>query len=126
MGSKITENEIELFAIELLEKLGYDYIYGPDIAHYGDKPERNNYEDVLLTGRLDDAICRINSNIPSDSRTQAPKEVQRITSPELLTNNETFHRMLTEGIKVTYQKDGYQRGDFVWLIDFKKPENNEF
>jgi Type I site-specific restriction-modification system, R (restriction) subunit and related helicases len=34
--------------------------------------------------------------------------------------------MLTEGIKVSYQKDGVERGDLVWLIDFKNPENNEF
>jgi type I restriction enzyme, R subunit len=34
--------------------------------------------------------------------------------------------MLTEGIKISYQKDGYQRGDLVWLIDFEIPENNEF
>lgn len=34
--------------------------------------------------------------------------------------------MLTEGIKVNYQKDGVTRGDLVWLIDFDKPENNEF
>ncbi|MCP4680975.1 MAG: hypothetical protein GY864_01410 [Desulfobacterales bacterium] len=30
---KITESEIEEFAIKLLEKSGYEYIYGPDIAH---------------------------------------------------------------------------------------------
>ena len=34
--------------------------------------------------------------------------------------------MLTEGIKVTYQKDGNKRGDLVWLIDFNTPENKEF
>jgi len=34
--------------------------------------------------------------------------------------------MLTEGIKVSYQKEGHQRGDLVWLIDFKNPENNDF
>ncbi|MBW1728829.1 MAG: HsdR family type I site-specific deoxyribonuclease, partial [Deltaproteobacteria bacterium] len=33
---------------------------------------------------------------------------------------------LTEGIKVSYQKDGNERGDLVWLIDFKNPENNDF
>jgi type I restriction enzyme R subunit len=47
-------------------------------------------------------------------------------SPELIANNEAFHRMLTEGIKVSYQKDGANRGDLVWLIDFINPENNEF
>jgi len=30
--TKITENEIELFAIELLEKQGFEYIYAPNIA----------------------------------------------------------------------------------------------
>jgi type I restriction enzyme R subunit len=34
--------------------------------------------------------------------------------------------MLTEGIKVSYQKGGSDRGDLVWLIDFEHPENNEF
>ena len=34
--------------------------------------------------------------------------------------------MLTEGIKVTYQKDGNARGDLVWLVDFQHPENNDF
>ena len=30
--NKITESEIEQFAIELLEHQGYQYIYAPDIA----------------------------------------------------------------------------------------------
>ena len=124
--TKITENTIEEFSIELLERLGYQYIYAPDIAHDGEKPERASYEEVLLTERLKNAIRRINPKIPADSQEEAFKEIQRINSPELLTNNESFHRMLTEGINVSYQKDGHDRGDLVWLIDFKNPENNEF
>ena len=123
---KITENTIEEFSIELLERLGYQYIYAPDIAHDGERPERNSYEDVLLTERLQNAIRRINPKVPIDSQEEALKEIQRINSPELLANNEAFHRMLTEGINVSYQKDGHQRGDLVWLIDFENPENNEF
>lgn len=49
----------------------------------------------------------------------------RIASPDLLTNNETFHRLLTEGIPVT-KRDGQDRGDRVFLIDFENPLNNEF
>ncbi|MCK5673440.1 MAG: hypothetical protein KAH95_08680, partial [Spirochaetales bacterium] len=48
-------------------------------------------------------------------------QIQRLNSPELIANNEAFHRMLTEGIKVTYQINGHSRGDYVWLIDFKNP-----
>lgn len=124
--TRITENTIEEFAIELLERLGYQYIYAPDIAHDGERPERISYEDVLLTERLKNAIRRVNPKVPTDSQEEAIKEIQRINSPELLANNEAFHRMLTEGINVSYQKDGHQRGDLVWLIDFENPDNNEF
>lgn len=124
--TKITENTIEEFAIELMERLGYQYIYAPDIAHDGEKPERKSYEEVLLIERLQNAIRRINPKVPIDSLEEALKEIQQINSPELLANNEAFHHMLTEGINVSYQKDGNDRGDLVWLIDFENPENNEF
>ncbi|MBU1113608.1 MAG: type I restriction endonuclease subunit R [Bacteroidetes bacterium] len=123
---KITENDIELLAIEQLEKLGYNYIYAPDIAPDSDRPERESFEDVLLVNRLKLAVNRINSTIPADAREDAIKQIMRLSSPELISNNETFHRMLTEGIKVTYKKNGDTRGDYVWLIDFNNPENNEF
>jgi type I restriction enzyme R subunit len=124
--SRITENIIEEFCIELLEKQGYEYIYAPDIAPDSDNPLRSSFEDVLLSNRLTDAIARINPTIPRDAQQEAIKEISRIHSPELLTNNESFHRMLTEGVKVSYQKEGVQRGDLVWLVDFANPENNDF
>jgi type I restriction enzyme R subunit len=46
--TKITESEIERFAIELLEKQGYQYIYAPSIAPDSDTPERESFENVLL------------------------------------------------------------------------------
>lgn len=124
--TKITENIIEAFSIELLDKLGYECIYGPDIAHDGVSPERDSYAQVLLLRRLQNAIKRINHGIPADAQADAIKEIQRIASPELLTNNETFHRLLTEGIPVSKRVGGDDRGDRVWLIDFKNPCNNDF
>ncbi|MEA1970823.1 MAG: type I restriction endonuclease, partial [Thermodesulfobacteriota bacterium] len=111
MGNKITESAIEKFAIELLEKQGYQYIYSPSIAPDSKTPERQLFEDVLLMERLRSAVGRINSSIPADIREDAIKQIQRLNSPELIANNEAFHRMLTEGIKISYQKDGNSRGD---------------
>jgi type I restriction enzyme, R subunit len=124
--TRITENIIEAFAIELLDKLGYEYIYAPDIAHDGENPERDSYSQVLLLNRLQNAVKRINHSIPTDAQAEAIKEIQRIASPELLINNESFHRLLTEGIPVSKRVDGDDRGDRVWLIDFKNPNNNDF
>lgn len=124
--TRITESAIEQLAIERLEALGYRYVYAPDIAHDGDAPERASYAEVLLTGRLRAAIRRLNPGIPTDAQEEALKIVQRIASPDMLSNNEAFHRLFTEGVHVTYQKDGQARGDLVWLADFKNPDNNEF
>ncbi|MGB7001728.1 MAG: HsdR family type I site-specific deoxyribonuclease [Halobacteriota archaeon] len=124
--NKITESAIEDLAIELLEKQGYQYIYAPDIAPDSDTPERNRFDDVLLLERLRTAVGRINPSIPADVREDAIKQIQRLNSPELIANNEAFHRMLTEGIKVSYRKDGADRGDLVWLLDLKNPQNNDF
>jgi len=123
---KITETDIELLAIEHLEQLGYKYLYGPDIACDGAKPERENYQEVLLAERLKNAIDRINPTIPEIAKEQALKTVLRVATPDLLQTNENFHVMLTEGIEVEYRINGDERGDKVWLIDYDKPENNEF
>ena len=123
---RLTENAIEAFAIKLFERLGYSYIYAPEIAPDADRPERSRYDEVLLSERLRTAVRRINQSVPLAAQQEAIKEVERIHSPELLANNEAFHRMLTEGVRVCYQKDGNDRGDLVWLIDFANPENNEF
>ena len=124
--TRLAEHSIEDFAIKLLEHLGYEYIYAPSIAYDGENPERSSYEEILLTHRMAEAVRRINPTVPPVAQEEAIKEIQRIHSPELLTNNESFHRLLTEGVKISYQKDGQQRGDLVWLIDFNTPENNNF
>ncbi len=121
----MTEDQIEQFAIGRLRGLGYAYQHGPGIAHDGEQPERESYEQVLLMGRLREAVRRINPRIPETAQEEAVKQVARIASPELLVNNEVFHRMLTEGVKVDYQQDGNTRGDLVWLVDFANPANND-
>ncbi|PWJ58742.1 uncharacterized protein DUF559 [Dyadobacter jejuensis] len=120
------ENNIETLIVGLLVKLGYLYVYGPDIAPDSQHPEGDHFEQLLLLDRLSKAVQRINRDLSPDIRTEAIKEIQRIAPSELLVNNVTFHGLLTEGIRVTKQVDGHDRDDRVWLIDFKNPENNEF
>ncbi|MDT9071546.1 hypothetical protein, partial [Escherichia coli] len=79
------------------------YVYGPSIAPDGEVPERQAYNDILLVGRLRAAIQKLNPHIPADTQEQALNIVQRIASPDLLNNNETFHKLLIEKVKVPYQ-----------------------
>ena len=124
--TRITENDIELYAIEELERLGYSYIYGPDIAPDSDHSQRESYDQVVLVNHLKEAIAKLNPTIPHLAQEDALKQVLRIGSPDLLTDNEAFHRMLTEGISVTYKKEGNQRGDKIKLVDFDNAANNTF
>ena len=124
--TKLTESAVEDYAIKLFEEAGFTYVYGPDIAPDSETPERQRYDEVLLVGRLERALYRINPTIASAHIQTALKEVQRTHSPNLLENNENFHRLLTEGVNVSYHQDGVERGCLVALIDFGNPENNEF
>lgn len=122
----MTENEIEKLAIALLEQQGYTYINGVHLAPDAPDSERTTFEEVVLKQRLENAVRRINPTIPLDAQQDAVKQILRIASPDVLSNNETFHRLLTEGIPVTKRVDGQVRGDRVFLIDFENPLHNEF
>jgi type I restriction enzyme R subunit len=117
--TRLTESAVEDYAIQLLKRLGYDYFHG-------DQLERAHPDEVVLIARLTAAVKRINPNIPELARQQAVKDITRMGSPDTLANNETLHRALTEGVKVSYNQHNQERGDLVWLLDFANPENNDF
>lgn len=74
--TKITENIIEELAMSCLEQQVYSYIYATDISPDGDNPKRETYEDVLLVGRMVNAVRRINLDVPYESQQESIKEVQ--------------------------------------------------
>ena len=80
--NKITDSAIGEFAIELLEKSGYQYIYAPDIDPDSDTPEQNRFEDVLLLERLQSAVGRITQN---KAKTIDTKDDQGINSNQIST-----------------------------------------
>ncbi len=122
----ITEDKIETFAIEVLQTIGWEYVHGLAIAPGAELAERENFEQIVLVNRLRKSVSVLNPTIPYDAQEQAIQKVLRIYSPELLHNNETFHQLLVEKVKIPYQQDGFERSYEVALIDFENPLNNEF
>ncbi len=122
----ITENIIELSTIEILQSQGWEYVNGKEISPDGLFCERDSFDQVILTKRLSECFAKINPSIPSDALTSALQKVLRISSPELLHNNEEFHKYLVEKIKIPYQENGYERSHEVALIDFDNLANNQF
>jgi type I restriction enzyme R subunit len=122
----MTEDQLEQEALGWLADVGYTVLKGPDIAPDGDSPERDNYRQVVLSGRLRTAIDRLNPGVPAAARDDALKQVIDLGIPALLSANRRFHHLLVAGVPVQYQKDGETRGDFVRLIDWALATNNDW
>jgi type I restriction enzyme R subunit len=123
-----TEDLLEEAAIEILQSLGYDYVFGPDISLGGDYEERLDYREVVLGNRVKDALFRINKDIPAEALEEAYRRIITFNSPMLEENNRSFHRLLTEGIDVSFAEDGNIRTKNVQIVDFSEEgiKNNEF
>ena len=136
-----TESEIEVFSLAELRAVGFDYLSGPFLTPvdsvglpetsaeakipYGETA-RSSFSDVTLMHTFTAEVKRLNPLIPETARAQAVKTVLSVYSPQLIVANEIFHKYLTEGIPVEVMKDGQQRGERVWLVDFQNSENNTF
>ena len=121
----ISEDNIEQIIIQEFIELGYQYINGTEISPDGATPERE-YNEVVLKPRLQEAIAKLNTNIPYEAQEEALRKVLRSDSPSLFQNNYTFHKYLTDGVDVEYRKGDRIVGDKVWLLDYQNPGNNEF
>ncbi|MFD1037790.1 type I restriction endonuclease subunit R [Virgibacillus byunsanensis] len=121
------EDDLEQATLEWLEANGYQIVNGPDIASDGPSPERDSYQDVVLTGRLEDALLRINPDAGLQAVEEAAKKVEIAQSPNLLVNNRGFHKFITDGIDVEVRTaEGRNTVKKLWLFDFEKPESNDF
>lgn len=124
--SFIVEQDVEEAALDILKSLGYAVIYGPDIAVDGARPERKSYKEVVLVERLKRAIDRLNPGLPREAREEALKKALRTESQSVMANNLNFHKLLTEGVDVSYSKGGRVVYGKAWLCDFDNADNNEF
>lgn len=124
--SLIDENMAEQAALDWFEELGYDRVFGPDIAPQGAQQERENYKVVVLADRLLTAMARINPHVPAAVLEDVARQVIHGNATGLMQANRQFHRWLTDGVPVEINRDGETLGDRVKLIDFGNVDNNEW
>jgi type I restriction enzyme, R subunit len=124
---QLNESIVEEAALSWFTQLGYAVAHAPHLAPGEIATERSSFADVILVGRLRDAIARLNPTIPSDAREEALRKVLRHEAPSLVSNNRGFHQMLRDGMPVEYRReDGSIAGDHVRLIDFDNPDANDW
>jgi type I restriction enzyme R subunit len=121
------ESDVEEASLSWLMSLSVTVLHGPDIAPDTANAERISYGEVLLIGRLQTALARLNPDIPAETLEEALRKVQHIYSPNLIEANHRFHQMLIDGVDVEYQaEDGRPIYKKVALLDFENPDNNDW
>jgi type I restriction enzyme R subunit len=129
LGTKagVDENILELALLDWLGALGYEVKRGPEIAHDGLTPERTSYRQVVLEGRLRNALAKLNPGLAESALEEALRRLTRTTSPDLILSNRDFHRMVVNGVEVeTATEERGVRGELVKVIDFDDHEANDF
>ncbi|MDF1500848.1 MAG: type I restriction endonuclease subunit R [Anaerolineales bacterium] len=125
--ARLTESEIEDVTLNWLSRLGYQIEAGPTLAPDGELPERADYGQVLLAGRLRAALAHLNPELPPGALEDAFRKITRPEGPTLEARNRAFHRMLVDGVTVEYRRpDGSIAGAQAHVIDFEHPENNDW
>src|SRR4051812_1608689 len=125
--SHFTESIVEEAALNWFGEMDYLVAPGPKLAPGESAPERDSFSDVVLVGRLREAIQRLNPAIPEEAREEALRKVLRVGTPSLTQTNRAFHKMLRDGVPVEYPRaDGSIAGDHVRLIDFQNPAANDW
>ncbi|MEG2936112.1 MAG: type I restriction endonuclease subunit R, partial [Clostridium sp.] len=121
-----TEDLLEEAALEILQEMEYEYAFGPDIGHDGERPERKNYREVILENRVKDALFKINRHLPEEALEDAFRQIITFNSPILEENNRSFHKLMVEGIDVSFMKDGQPKTEKAYVIDFNNKLKNDF
>lgn len=119
----LVEDDVEQVALDWLKQLDWQIAHGTGISD----DERESHSDVVLAGRLRDALGRLNPELPYEALEDAFRQLTDPEGASLEFRNRSFHRMLIEGVNVEYlDRDDSIRHGWARVIDFDDPDNNDF
>ena len=118
MLSIYNEVNYENTIIELFENMGWRYVYGPNLDR--------DYRDPLYEEELDDAVHRINHDMPESAINEALFKLRNFDNANLVQKNAVFMDYIQHGIEVRYLVGSEERAGIVYLVDYKNPNNNSF
>lgn len=123
----LSEAAVEQALLDQLRSLNYSIEREEDVGPDGHLPERESHDEVVLKKRFVDAVARLNPGLPLDARQDAIRKVMQSELPSLLEENRRIHKLMTEGVDVEYYADdGTLTAGKVTLIDFERPQQNDW
>lgn len=104
--------------MSLFENLGYETLYGPDIAR--------DYRVPVNEPQMRFALTLVNPTKPNVAIDEAIRKVMSIDTGDLVQKNEKFMDYLQNGVEVTYENGGEMVHDIIYLIDYFNTSRNKF
>lgn len=118
MSGLYTETDYENAVLELFRNMGWRHVYGPDVNRDLNSP--------LYESELDDALRRINPDMPDDAIADARSKLKNFENADLVQKNAVFTDYIQHGVEARYSENGEERAGLVYLADYKNPDNNSF
>ncbi|WP_226639861.1 type I restriction endonuclease subunit R [Priestia flexa] len=112
---------VENRMITQLQELSYEHLHGTVLDS-----ERDSRGELVLKERLSKAILSLNPWLSETNLSKVIRSITHIESTSLMEANQKFHEMLVNMISVQQDIGKGKKNQTVMLIDFEKPENNEF
>ncbi|MDH0717850.1 type I restriction endonuclease subunit R [Acinetobacter junii] len=122
----MNETQLENLCLDWFAENGWEVVHGIDIAPESSNPLRKDYKQILIEADLQAAFERLNPHLPASCFDQVLLKLSKPESLDLVTNNRAFHRMLLEGVPVTYKKQDDWGHDHAFLVDFNHVHQNRF
>ena len=113
-----SEGMYENALMSLFENLGYETLYGPDIAR--------DYRVPVNEPQMRFALALVNPTKPNVAIDEAIRKVMSIDTGNLVQKNEKFMDYLQNGVEVTYENGGELVHDIIYLIDYFNTSRNKF
>jgi type I restriction enzyme R subunit len=121
---------VEKPAIALFGELGYSTsnCFYEKVGTTDSTLGRETTADVVLIPKLKAALKNLNPDIADDVVQLAIDELTKDRSAMSLAQaNREIHRLVKDGVKVSFQNDdGTEADETLTVIDWKNPENNDF
>ncbi|MFW1971775.1 type I restriction endonuclease subunit R [Acinetobacter bereziniae] len=122
----MNETQLENLCLDWFAENGWEVVHGIDIAPDSCNPLRKDYKQIVLEADVQAAFERLNPHLPVSCFEQVLLKLSKPESLDLVTNNRAFHRMLLEGVPVTYKKQDDWVHDHAFLVDFNHVHQNRF
>ncbi len=102
---RLDEEAVELAALAWLDLAGWRVVRGAELSPGGALEVRRDWRDALLKEEVEAALGRLNPTADKTMLETALAGVRASVSADLIENNRSFHKLLVEGVPVSFRDE---------------------